>query len=140
MIPTQAAVPPTSRSIRLIHASMVIGVILFALVSHFSLRATFAISPLPPFAPPTLLGVSLVAIALALILRKRIPRRSTDASADLFWKSASTPALVVWSLLDGASLIAVLVYAFTGAEASIGVAVIAIVIFVLVNPARLERR
>ena len=87
-----------------------------------------------------LLGVSIAACALGLVLRRRVPRRSPDESADLFWRTAATPALITWTTLEGAGLIAVFVYANTSSPTAIGVAAVAIVLSLIHNPASLERR
>ena len=132
---------PTAKTIRLIHAAMVTGLLLFALVGHFVLRPTMANSgDLPPVMLRAFLGVALGACALSLLLRRRIPPRSSDESVDLFWTTAATPALLTWAPLEGASLLAVFLYARTGAPPTIAVAAVAVLLFVALNPAHLERR
>ena len=132
---------PTAKTIRLIHAAMVTGVLLFAVVGHFVLRPAMANSgDLPPIMLGTLLGVALGACALSLVLRRRVPQRSSDESVNLYWTTAATPALLMWAPLEGASLLAIFLYARTGAQATIAVAVIAVLLFVALNPAYLERR
>lgn len=123
---------------------MVTGVLLFAVVSHVFLRpamATMANSgDLPPIMLRTLLGVALGACALSLVLRRRVPQRSSDESVNLYWTTAATPALLTWAPLEGASLLAIFLYARTGAQTSIAVAAIAVLLFVVLNPAHLEKR
>ena len=132
---------PTAKNIRLIHAAMVTGVLLFAVVGHFVLRPAMANSgDLPPIMLGTLLGVALGACALSLVLRRRVPQRSSDESVNLYWATAATPALLTWAAVEGASLLAIFLYARTGAQATIAVAVIAVLLFVALNPAYLERR
>jgi hypothetical protein len=139
MTTPQATAPP-AKTVRLIHAAMIAGVLLFALVGHFLLKPALADSgDLPPIVPRALLGVSLGACALSLLLRRRVPHRSIDESADLFWTTATVPALLTWAPLEGASLLALFAYARTGALLAIPVAAVAILIFVLLNPAYLER-
>jgi hypothetical protein len=48
--------------------------------------------------------------------------------------------MMTWGTLDLATVIAVLLYAYTASASAIVAAVIAIVLLVLLNPARLERR
>lgn len=86
------------------------------------------------------LGLSLGACAMSLVLRKRVPQRSTDESANLFWTSAATPALLTWASLEAASLFAILAYALTGSQLPIAVAAVTVILLVVLNPARLERR
>ena len=132
---------PAAKTIRLIHAAMVTGVLLFAVVGHFVLRPAMANSgDLAPIMLRTLLGVALGACALSLVLRRRVPQRSSDESVDLYWKTAATPALLTWAPLEGASLLVIFLYARTGAQSTIAVAAIAVLLFVALNPAHLERR
>ena len=135
------AAAPTAKTIGLIHAAMVTGLLLFALVGHFVLRPAMANSgDLPPVMLRAFLGVALGACALSLFLRRRIPQRPSDESVDLFWTTAATPALLTWAPLDGAGLLAVFLYARTGASPTIAVAAVAMLLFVALNPAHLERR
>jgi hypothetical protein len=139
MTTPQAAGPP-AKTIRLIHAAMVTGVLLLAAVGHFVLRPTMANSgDLPPSMLRTFLGVALGACALSLVLRRRVPQRSTDESVDLYWTKAASPALLTWAPLEAASLLAIYLYARTGAQSTIAVAAVAVLLFVALNPARFER-
>ncbi len=139
MTAPQTPAPP-AKTVRLVHAAMVFGVLLFAVVSHFVLRPSMASSgDLPPFMLRALLGVAFGACALSLVLRPRIPRRASDESADLYWTRAARPALITWAPLEGASLVAVFLYARTGALITIAVAALAVLLFVALNPAYLER-
>jgi hypothetical protein len=80
------------------------------------------------------------AMLVALVLRRRVPQRQTNESDDLFWASAATPAMMMWAPLEAASLIGVFVYSQTGSVPAIAVAAVALLLFVLINPAHLERR
>jgi hypothetical protein len=113
---------------------------MFAVVAHFVLRPTMALdSTLPPEITPVLLVASLSASAVALVMRRRVPRRSRDDSADLFWASASRPALVTWALLNGGGMLGVLGDARGGQSTALVVAGVAVVLMIVLNPARLER-
>jgi hypothetical protein len=140
-MPTSRAAAPTAKSIRVIHAAMVTGVILFALVMHFVVRPGMVDSgDFPAVALPGLLSLSLAGCGLSLLLRRRVPQRGSDESADLFWTKAATPALLTWAPLDAACLVAVLTYALTGSQSAIAVAAVAVLLFAALNPAYLERR
>lgn len=89
---------------------------------------------------PLLLGVSLAGCALSLLLSRRVPRPSNEETADSFWKRAGQPALISWALVEGAGLLAVVLYSQTGSTAAITVAAVAVFIFVLLNPAYFEGR
>jgi hypothetical protein len=132
---------PPAKTVRLLHLALVTGVILFALISHFVLRQTMADShEVSPNLLRILLALAVLACAASLLLQRRIPRRQRDDSADLFWRTALAPALIMWSAIEMASLLSVYLYALTGSQAAIGIASIAVVLFVIQNPARLERR
>jgi hypothetical protein len=127
--------------VRLIHLALVTGVILFALISHFVLRQSLGNShEVSPNLLLILLALAVLACAASLLLLRRIPRRQRDVSADLFWTTAATPALTMWMAIDMAGLLCVFLYALTGSQAAIGIASIAVVLFIIQNPARLERR
>lgn len=138
---TNAQVAAPARTIRLIHAAMVTGVLLFALVSHFIVRPSFADADvLSPIIVRVMLGVALALPALALVLRRSIPRRSTDESADLFWTTAASPAILTWAPLEGASLLAIFTYARTSNVAGLWVAAVVVLACIALNPWYLERR
>jgi hypothetical protein len=136
-IPTVAP----ARTIRFLHGAMVSGVLLFALVGHFVLRPTMMSSgALSESVIRALLGVSLGGAALSFLLRKRVPIRSTQDATDLFWTTATTPAMILWACLEAGSLLAIVVYAFTGRPAALAVAAVSVILLVVLNPAHLERR
>lgn len=125
---------------RFIHASLIVGVLLFAAVSHFVMRPTMSDRPLPPAVVGGMLGASLLACALAvLVLRPRVPQRSADESTDLYWSTAGTPALVTWSVLEGSTLLATIAYMLGATPLALGVAAIGLLGMIVLNPGRLER-
>jgi hypothetical protein len=130
----------TARTIRLMHASMILGVILFALVTHFVLKPSFGDSGALPVPANILLGASLAACVISILLRRRIPHRSTAESADLYWATAATPALVAWAPLEFAAMIGVFVYSRTGAQPALALAILEILLFVMLSPRYFERR
>jgi hypothetical protein len=120
---------------------MVTGVLLFALVGHFVLRPVMARDEqLSPALLRTLVGVALAACALSLVLRRNVPRRPGDESTDFYWTTAAPRAMRMWMPLEGASLLAVYLYARTGAHIPLAVAAVAVSLFVVLNPAFLERQ
>ena len=132
--------PAPAKTIRIIHAALIAGTVMFALVAHFVMKPNLAQNTqLAPAVVSALLAASLVACTLGFVMRRRVPRRSADDSADLFWVTASQPALVAWALCNGASMLAVLTYALTGQSAGLLVAGIGVALMIALNPARLER-
>jgi hypothetical protein len=120
---------------------LVSGVLLFAVVGYFILGPTDAkLGGLAPVMASVLLGLSLGACVLALLLRRRVPKRSIDESADLFWRAAGPPAMLVWMPLEAASLLAVFVSARTRSIPAVAVAAVAVMLFIVLNPGYLEKR
>ena len=116
--PTSAQSP--SQAARLIHASLCLGVLLFAGVSHFVTRPSMAgQAALSPTVTRALLAAALAACAVALLLRRRVPLRSRDVSADLYWTTAASPALIAWAPLEAASIAAVYLYGRTGSAPAV---------------------
>jgi hypothetical protein len=120
---------------------LVSGVLLFAVVGYFILGPTDAKQgDLAPVTASVLLGLSLGACVLSLLLRRRVPKRSIDESADLFWRAAGPPAMLVWMPLEAASLLAVFVSARTRSIPAVAVAAVAVILFIVLNPGYLEKR
>jgi hypothetical protein len=134
------AAPPTAKSIRLVHAAMITGIVLFAVVAHFVMRPSMTgATDISPDIQRLLPGVALGAALVSLVLRRRVPRRSAGESPDSFWLKASSPALVTWALAEGGALLGVFLYGVVGLQSGIGIAAIAVVIMIIENPGRLER-
>jgi hypothetical protein len=128
-----------STTIRLIHGSFVVGIVLFAIIVHFVTRPTMADVTVTPIVIGVLLAVSLAASGLALVLRRRVPTRNTNESADLFWTTAATPALIAWAPLEGGALMGIVAYMLSGMPATLVVAGIALAGLIAFRPARFER-
>ena len=124
---------------RVIHAALVGGCVLFALVIYFVVRPqrSDAIAPGMLYA---LLGAAVSAILVAfVVLKPRIPLKSTNESADLFWTRASAPALIAWSAVEGGALLSIVGYMLSGSPLALGTALAAIVALVAMHPGRIER-
>jgi hypothetical protein len=132
--------PVTSKTARVIHGALVAGVLLFAIVGHFALKQASADSAGLASNNRVLLGVSLGACVLSLLLRGRVPKRSANESADFFWSVAGPYAMQVWAPLEAAGLLSVLVYTWTRSVSAVAVAAVALLLFVVLNPGYFERR
>jgi hypothetical protein len=119
---------------------MCAGMILFAIVAHFVMLPKASASGNLASITPILLALSLAGCVVAIFLSTRLPRPASGESADSFWKRAGPPALIAWAFLEGAGLLAIVLYSHTGSRAAISVAGVAILVFVLLNPAYFERR
>jgi hypothetical protein len=144
MFPGMATTPaaaPQGTTVRLIHGAMVTGVILFALVAHFiMLPKAPTISPIPSILLSYLPAVSLAGCALALVLRRYVPRRASDESADRYWMRAMAPAMLVWSATEVVCIMNVVVYSQSGSPTAAVLGAIATALFVYLNPKTLQRR
>lgn len=134
------AAVPASKTVRYIYGGMIGGVLLFGVVGPIAFKAKVAGSgALRDSVLRILLGLSLAASALAVLLRRRVPKRSADESADLFWSTAGSRALVMWTAVEVAGLIAAIAYALSGSLSALVVAVVAVVVFFALNPGYIER-
>src|SRR5712671_7630019 len=136
--PTSAQSP--AQAARLIHASLCLGVLLFAGVTQFVTRPSMVDqAALFPNVVPAVLAAALGACVVALLLRRRVPSRPRDVSADLYWTTAVSPALIVWAPLEAASIAAVYLYGRTGSAFALAVAGVAWLLLVALNPWLLDR-
>ena len=119
---------------------MCAGLILFAIVAHFVLVPKATGSGGLADIMPILLGVSLAACVVAILLSTRVPRPASGESADSFWTRAGAPALRAWAFLEAGALLGVVLYSQTGSRAAISIAGVIALVFVLMNPAYFERR
>lgn len=140
-MPSTAEAQSPARVARLIHASLIIGQVLFAAVTFLQVRPTQTdVVPLPAFAVPGLFAVSLVACIIALLLRRSIPTRPSDVSADLYWTTAQPKAMIAWVPLEAAGLLALVVYFNSVEMAALVAAAIPLLLLIALNPWYLERR
>ena len=122
------------------HAAMIIGVVGFALIVHFVVRPSLTgATDISPDIQRLLPGVALGAALVSVLLRWRVPRRSASESPDSFWLKASSPALAMWAVAEGAAVLSVFLYGYVGVQSGIGIAAFAVAIMIILNPGRLER-
>lgn len=137
-VPVQQA--PTPQSVRIIHAALVAGVIMFAAVARFVMVPRHTPTGNLDSLIPVLLVIALGLCAVAMLLMKRVPRPGDTETAGAFWLRAASPALMTWTPLEAAALLSVVTYSQTGSTAAIVVAAVAVIIFVLLRPAYFENR
>ena len=132
---------PASRATRIMHLALVVGVILAAAVLVYrsgTAGPPVVVSPLIGYITAAFGFVNLL-VASAFLL-PRIPRRSAADAPDDFWSRTEirTAAIIVWALIEGSSLIALVGYFLTGGVAPAIVAGLGIVVLVFASPARIE--
>ncbi|HJP59621.1 MAG TPA: hypothetical protein VJ865_06465 [Gemmatimonadaceae bacterium] len=130
----------TARSVRIVHAAMAAGMILFGIIAHFVLAPNANPSGALATRVPVALAAALGLCAVSFLLLKRVPRATAGESTDSFWMRAASPAQITWALLEGAALLCIVLYSQTGSKTAIAVALIPIVILILLKPAYFERR
>ena len=124
----------------MLHGSFILGQLLFAGVAYFSVRPSRSeVTPIPQSTLYLLFGVALAACAVALFLRRQIPTRSRETSADLFWKTASAKALLTWFPLEAAGLFALTQYFSTVNPIALAAAGLPLALLAVLNPWVLER-
>ncbi len=122
------------------YGGMVLSVILLSIIGPIFFRQKVAESgAIRDSVLRILLGVSLGASALGLLLRRRVPRRIASESTDLFWTTAASPALVAWTPIEGAGLIAAIAFSLSGSLAALAIGGVALVLLLVLNPGYLER-
>ena len=134
---TQTTLGP-AKTVRLIHASFIVGIVLFAIVTVLLIRPQRQDLSAPPNAIYALSGLSLALSALALFLRGRVPRRNTTDSADLFWQNAAQRALTFWAPFEAAGLLGVVGYMLSGSQLALGAGALGVLGLLVFNPWRLE--
>jgi hypothetical protein len=139
-VPASAEVQ-LARAMRIMHVALVAGLVTAASVFFFLRQGNAS-----RFSMGSSFGFSLAAIALALVtiavafLAPRIPPRSDQEAPDVYWqrKEISGAAVILWTLIEGAGLLAWIGYLLTGIWAPAGVGVLAIAALALVRPGRFE--
>jgi hypothetical protein len=119
---------------------MPVGIVLFALVVHFVVRpARPDLAQLPATAIWGILAVSLLASAVSVVLRRRVPAPNANEPSDLFWSKASQPALITWMPLEAGGLLGAVAYMLSGTPVAWLAVGIALAGFLAFRPASLER-
>lgn len=138
MSTAQQGVGPATTS-RMIHGALVTGCVLFVLVTHFLVLPNRA-DRVPLNVTYALLGAAALAVVLSFaVLRPRVPLKSTDESADLYWSRASAPALIAWSVAEAGALLSIVAYLLSGSGIAMGASALAIAALVGLHPRTFER-
>jgi hypothetical protein len=129
------ATAPDARSIRFIHLSLLAGVLLFLAVALFARSDTPA--PGSSRLDVILLVVAIPLLLLSQVLRARLPARRATERADDWWQTHYTGAVIVWSLIEGASLMGIVGFWLTGNSLPLAATAGGVVLFMLTAPGRL---
>lgn len=130
-----------TRTIRIIHLALVVGVVLVAVVFYLlrqRMGMTFGFArPLGVIAA----GLSLVSLTIALgFLTPRFPERPADQAPDDYWRRNEIRggAVILWAMVEAAAILSWLGYLMTGGWAPAAVGLLAIVALMLLRPGRFE--
>ncbi len=132
--PASAAV-----SARIIHLALVLGALL-ASAALVVVRSGAAPAGAPPVMLPVLVAVALGTAMIALVLKARLPARTTAATEDAWWAANLHRAIPVWALLESAALAGAVFYFIGVGRAGLIVAAAALTLLVANGPGRLIDR
>ncbi|MEZ0333217.1 MAG: hypothetical protein ACAI18_04350 [Gemmatimonadales bacterium] len=114
-MPPSGTVSP-ALSARIIHGSLVLGVVLFCLVSWFVAgRSALPVSALPN-RRVLYLGLFLVSVSLfggAMFTVNRLRPPPPGASQDDWWRTNLGKAVVVWALVEAPAILGTVAYLIT---------------------------
>jgi hypothetical protein len=132
---------PDARAMRILHAVITLGLVAIAIA--FGVIVPILRGPILADVPR--LGAVLAAVAGALlvatlaVIRPGVPSRDASQSLDAYWAqpAARGRAVLLWVAIEGAGIISSMGYVCTGSLAAAGVALLAIVLLIMMGPARL---
>ena len=114
-VPRRGATPAT-RVARLVHGGLVLGVVATALAltgiglvmdGHLGAQAIVVLR--------IVAGLTLVVVATAVqVVKRRLPPVASGTDPDLWWMQAMPPAVVVWALAEGATVIGGVLWLVSG--------------------------
>jgi hypothetical protein len=140
-LPPKAAASPALTA-RIIHASLVIGVLLFFAVAWFLGSRTS-----PPPSAPSARALYLVLIlgaaglfAGAVFAARRIAAPSAGTPQDDWWQVNLGRAIVVWALVEAPSLLGLVVYLLTRDSRALIPTLAGLLLFANYRPSRLFDR
>lgn len=134
-MPVTSSAAPDSKSIRLIHLSLLAGVLLFLAVALF-VRSDASLSGESRI-DLILLAVAVPLLVLALVLRARIPARRASEQPDGWWQTHYTRVVILWSLIESASLMGIVGFWLTGNSLPLAATAAGVFLFAITAPARL---
>ncbi len=129
----------TATSARVIHLALVLGVVLATAVL-LTVRAAAPPAGAPAILLPVLVAAAIGTVALALVLKARLPGRATGMSDEAWWAANLGRAIPVWALLESAALVGAVFYFIGVGPAGLIVAAAALALLVANGPGRLIDR
>jgi len=126
------------RVVKIIHAALMAGVILFLLVAAVMRRRGGAVAAgqLGPVLTYVGLGVLAGALVLVRILPRPDPAPAPGQAADQWWTASQSRLIVLWAVTEGACLLNAMVWFITQARVSLGAAALALAVLFVLRPGR----
>jgi len=141
-VPPGSPVSPAI-SARIIHASLVIGVLMFCLVAWYLGRA----SAVPTYALPdrrvlyiALFLVSAILFGAAMFTANRLGRPEPGTSQDEWWRVNLGKAVVIWALVEAPALLGLIAYTLTHDFRALIATLTGLLLFGNYRPSRLLER
>jgi len=129
------AKPGSARLARLIHLALLAGTVLFSAVVAVVLPHP------PPMRQPFLLYIPFVLAAVlfagSLFLRSRVAPLQSGQSEDDWWGANLTIGIMIWTLLEGPSLFAAVMYLISGNVLTLVVTAVGVALLVFTAPGRM---
>ena len=130
-------------SARIIHGSLVIGVLMFCLVAWYLGRA----SALPTYALPdrrvlyiALFLVSAMLFGAAMFTANRLGRPAPGTSQDEWWRANLGKAVAIWALVEAPALLGLIAYSLTHDFRALIATLTGLLLFGNYRPSRLIER
>jgi hypothetical protein len=141
---TTGPIPDPPRTARVLHLALLGGLLVIVAMFLFLVFGVLG-APLLTSADETsfigyvLAAFGLLALVLAvLVLRPRVPTRSSGQSDAEYWQDAFQPALLVWTALEGGGITCAVGALLTGHWAPMAVVVAAVGCFVALRPSHFD--
>jgi len=130
-----------ARAFRVVHLALIVGLLLLAVVLVL-VRQTirFQLFPSGVAAPAFALAAFALLFVAATMLRRKVPTRRFEQTAETYWNSVETRAgaIVLWAVAQGAGLIGTIGFFLTANPLPLGVTLLALGALVAFRPSRLE--
>lgn len=134
-----AGEPSPAAAARIIHTALVLGVVVAAAVLLAVRSAAYPADP-PPLLLPVLVAVALTTVALAFVLRARLPVRTSAMTDDAWWRANLGRVVPMWALLESTGMVGAVFYFIGVGRAGLIVAAAALALLVANGPGRLIDR
>lgn len=126
------------RSIKIIHGSLIAGVVLFLLVTAWVHRVS---PPTPvPVSGQLLTDVGLGILAVGLLALKFLPRPdptpAPGQTADQWWTTSQSRLIVRWAVVEGGCLVNAVLWFIGGDRVSLLAAIAGLAILLSLRPGR----